>query len=197
MNDLRKAEAPTIALFGGSFNPPHVVHAMVCLYLLQTGAEAVWLVPTFKHAFAKGLAPFEARIKMCRLMAAPLGDRVRVLDIEAHRDGPSYTIDTVRALQAMYPERSFSWVIGSDILGELHLWEKIEELKRRVAFRVLDRGGYTGPGAGVVFPALSSTEIREALARGDGAEGRVPLSVLTYIHRHGLYGAPLMSGDPC
>ena len=187
MNQSQDPGAP-VALFGGSFNPPHVVHSMVCLYLLQTGMKEVWLIPTFRHAFDKELVAFEERLELCRRMAAPLGERVKVLDIEQSLGGTSYTIDTVRVLQSLHPEQSFAWIVGSDTLPELHLWKEIDELKRSVDFRVLNRGGYEELEGGVVFPTLSSTQIREALSRGDEAAKLLPTGVLEFIRARGLYG---------
>lgn len=178
-----------VALFGGSFNPPHVVHGMVCLYLLQTGCAQVWVVPTYAHAFAKALAPFEDRLRMCERLVEPLGGRVRVLDIEASLSSPSYTVDTVRALRRAHPGVAFQWVVGSDILGELPRWKDVDALKQLVDFRVLHRGGYGAPPGELSFPELSSTAIRQALARGESPSGLLPGPVLTYIRERGLYGA--------
>lgn len=179
---------PVVSLFGGSFNPPHVVHGMVCLYLLHTGADEVWLIPTWRHAFAKELAPFEDRMAMARQLVAPLGARARVLDIEAHRDGPSYTVDTVRQLRAAHPDLDFEWVVGSDILDEIHRWKEADLLRTLVRFRVVFRGGHRPGMEGPVFPEVSSTEIREALRRGEGHRGLLPWAVWEHIHTRGLYG---------
>ncbi|HEY6038658.1 MAG TPA: hypothetical protein VIV58_30455, partial [Kofleriaceae bacterium] len=68
-----------IALFGGSFNPPHVAHQLVALYVLETQpVDELWFVPTFVHPFHKQLVPYEDRLAMCELAAAPLGPRVKV-----------------------------------------------------------------------------------------------------------------------
>jgi len=64
-----------IALFGGSFNPPHVAHQMVALFVLETApVDELWITPTYRHAFSKQLVDYEHRIAMCELMA--LGDGV-------------------------------------------------------------------------------------------------------------------------
>ena len=70
---------PRIALFGGSFNPPHLAHSLVALYVLETApVDELWITPTFRHAFGKDLASYDDRIAMCELAAAALGPRVRV-----------------------------------------------------------------------------------------------------------------------
>lgn len=176
-----------IALYGGSFNPPHVVHAMVCLYLLQTGCRQVWMLPTFRHAFGKALAPWEDRLEMCRKATSPLGERVQVCEVEAENPEVSYTIDTVRKLQARFPEERFVWVVGSDILGELDRWKDVEELLQRIELRVLYRGGYPTGKQEVSFPALSSTQIRQQLEEGAPVEGWLSQEVIEYIRIKGLY----------
>jgi nicotinate-nucleotide adenylyltransferase len=67
-----------IALFGGSFNPPHVAHQLVALYVLETQPiDELWIVPVYTHALGKQLADYEHRVAMCELAAAPLGSRRR------------------------------------------------------------------------------------------------------------------------
>ena len=160
---------------------------MVCLYALQTGAQEVWLLPTFSHAFGKDLAPFEDRLEMCRRLVAPLGGSAKVLDVERELEGRSYTVDTVRHLMARHPGTSFRWVVGSDILAELHLWKEPEVLQQLVDFRVVHRGGHPAPEGGVTFPELSSTAVRSALALGKDVRDLVPEAVLSFIEAQGLY----------
>src|SRR5215813_12618933 len=111
-----------VALFGGSFNPPHVAHQLVALYVLETQpVDELWFVPTFAHPFGKQLADYEHRIAMCELTAAALGDRARVSRAEAElaaRPGfvASHTLDLVEhvAARGVAPRL----VIGSDILRD-------------------------------------------------------------------------------
>src|SRR5262245_52962833 len=98
-----------IGLFGGSFNPPHVAHQLVALYVLETQpVDAVWIAPTFRHAFGKELASFADRVAMCRLAMAPLGERVVISEAEAElaaRPGfvSSRTLHLVEMLRAQHP----------------------------------------------------------------------------------------------
>jgi len=179
-----------IGLYGGSFNPPHIGHSLVCHYLLQTTPlEAIWLIPTGRHAFHKTLAPFEVRVSLCERLAGPFGNRVQVCDIERYGSGASYTIDTVRTLQHQHPEHSFEWILGADILGETHKWKDFDLLQELVRFRVLGRQGFPG-GDTLAMPEVSSTNIRERLARGLSVEALVPTGVLELIQNLGLYRAP-------
>lgn len=182
-----------IALFGGSFNPPHVGHQMAALYVLETAAvDELWFVPTFQHPFDKVLAPFDDRLRMCELAATALGPRARVSDLERALGGPSRTLRTVQTLRQRHPHDVFSLVIGTDLIAEVDTWTGAADLRRLVPFIVVGRAG-RGPAPGpaeVAVPDVSSTEIRAALAAGRPPSAQVPKSVLDYIASRGLYGSP-------
>jgi nicotinate-nucleotide adenylyltransferase len=176
-----------VAFFGGSFNPPHVAHQLVSLYVLETATvDELWLVPCWKHPFDKPLAPYPQRLRMCELAVAALGPRARVSDIEGRLGGESRTLQTIRALRAEHPEHAFSLVLGADIVPELPMWYGAEELLRTVPRIVVGRGGVAG-GGGLVMPAVSSTEVRARLAKGESTSDLVPHAVEAYIREHGLY----------
>jgi nicotinate-nucleotide adenylyltransferase len=176
-----------VAFFGGSFNPPHVAHQLVSLYVLETAAvDELWLVPCCKHPFDKALAPYQHRLRMCELAAAALGPRVRVSDIEGRLGGESRTLMTLKALRVEHPENEFLLIVGADIEPELPLWYGAEELLRTVQRIVVGRGGFTG-GSAIAMPGLSSTEVRTRLLGGKSVAGLLPLSVAAYIREHSLY----------
>jgi nicotinate-nucleotide adenylyltransferase len=176
-----------VAFFGGSFNPPHVAHQLVALYVLETAAiDELWLVPCWKHPFDKALAPYEHRLRMCELAAAALGPRARACDIEGRLGGESRTLVTIKALRAEHPDLEISLVVGADIEPELPAWYGADELLRTVPRIVVGRGGFAN-GAALVMPAISSTEVRARLARGEPVESLVPRAVADYIRSHGLY----------
>jgi nicotinate-nucleotide adenylyltransferase len=179
-----------VAFFGGSFNPPHVAHQLVALYVLETArVDELWLVPCAKHPFDKVLAPFEHRQRMCELAATALGPRVHVSDIENRLGGESRTLVTLRALQADHPDHEFHLVVGADIEPELPLWYGAEELLRDIPRIVVGRGGFADH-AGLAMPAVSSTEVRGRISRGESVAHLVPRQVDAYIHEHGLYARP-------
>ncbi|MES1205276.1 MAG: nicotinate (nicotinamide) nucleotide adenylyltransferase [Pseudomonadota bacterium] len=183
-----------VALFGGSFNPPHVAHQLVALYVLETAAvDELWFIPAFQHPFDKPLESFDDRFEMCQLAAAALGPRVRVSDIEARLAGPSRTLRTAQKLIEEHPQTRFSLVIGSDLARETATWHGADELARLISFIVVARAGHAAaaaaPAGAVAMPAVSSTEIRAALASGRGVDALLPKSVLDYVLAHGLYGS--------
>jgi nicotinate-nucleotide adenylyltransferase len=180
-----------VAIFGGSFNPPHIGHQLAALYVLETHAiDALWFLPTFEHPFDKPLIAFSERSAMCRLIAAALGPRASVSDIEARLGGPSHTLRTVERLRQDFPEARFSLVIGADLVSEVDGWHGSRELRKAVDFIVVNRSGHgAGDGHLPAMPAISSTEIRNSLQHGGNVSCWVPRSVLDYIGSRGLYGA--------
>lgn len=179
-----------VAIFGGSFNPPHVAHQMVALYVLETAAvDELWMVPAFQHPFGKSLEAFAHRLAMCEAAAAALGPRVRVSPVERDLGVESRTLRTVRRLQEQFPEHAFSLVIGADLIAEVPTWHAGEELQRTVPFIIVGRTGFDVPGK-LALPRLSSTEVRDALVSGRPVDGLVPRAVLDYIQGHNLYKGP-------
>ena len=190
-----------VALFGGSFNPPHVAHQLVALYVLETQpVDEVWFVPVYAHAFGKDLAPFEHRVAMCELVASALvgqgeGARAKVSRAEeelAKQPGftVSRTLDLIDHLQR--PDREFRLVIGADILGETTKWYRWADVVARAPLIAIGRSGFAAPPGstltGVTMPEISATRVRELLARRDpSVEQLLPRSVLRYIAEHRLY----------
>lgn len=181
--------SPRIALFGGSFNPPHIAHQLVCLWALATNrADEVWLTPCFEHAFDKALVAFEHRLEMCRLAATLLPpDGVRVCAVEGEIGGRSRTFVTVEELQRRHPSHRFALLVGADLLQETSAWYRFDELRAMVDLLVVGRPGYPGPEGAIELSPLSSTEVRGRLAAGSDVSSLVSANVLSYIERHGLY----------
>ncbi|MBN2798016.1 MAG: nicotinate-nicotinamide nucleotide adenylyltransferase [Deltaproteobacteria bacterium] len=156
-----------VAVYGGSFNPPHVGHAMVAAWLSWADqVDEVWLTPTFSHAFGKELAPFADRVAMCEALAAAVGPWVRVCPIEAALPSPSYTIDTLEALSLRHPEHLFRLVVGADVLPQTakwRAWARIEAGYRPIA---VGRVGYPEVPDAPSFPGVSSTEARDRMRAG-------------------------------
>jgi nicotinate-nucleotide adenylyltransferase len=182
-----------IAIFGGSFNPPHLSHQLACTVVLATArprVDEVWMVPTWKHPFDKPLAPYADRVAMCERAAAPFGGRVAVSRLEEELGGDSFTLRLVRELMARRPSDQLSLVIGADLLAERERWHGWQELRELVPFIVVGREGAPAGEArsGVDLPPISSTELRRRLHEGDLVDGLLDDEVLEYIRQRGLYG---------
>lgn len=180
-----------VALFGGSFNPPHIGHVLSVAYVLSTeSVERVVIVPVFEHALGKQLAPYEHRVEMARLAFGWL-PRTEVSTIESRLGAPSRTLRTIDALEREHPEWGLRLLVGSDILGEIHQWHAHEEIARRAPLLVLDRAGAERAGTPALLPEVSSSEVRALLRRLPGTENELaalmPRAVLDYVVREGLY----------
>ncbi len=187
-----------LAVYGGSFDPPHRAHVLAAAHVLRSGeVDRVLVVPVFRHAFHKLMEPFEHRVRMCERAFAGL-DGVEVSTIEAALSAPNYTVQTLRALQQRYPGAELRFVVGTDAVQESHKWHQFDEVCRIAPLIVLGRVGVEHPGGPAPFlPDVSSTELRAVLRGREGSAqddpspqlAAVPPSVLAYIDEHGLYRA--------
>lgn len=180
--DKKHAKQLRVAVFGGTFDPPHKGHSTLINQVLGLNIiDEVWLIPVFipplKREEAVTVASASDRFKMCLLLAdtIKLKSRVKVLDIEIKRQGKSYTYNTVQELKKKYPNYKFYFLIGSDWLKDLDKWYKIDELLNEIEFIVLPRTG------------VSSTVIRRMVKRGLSITNFVPKGIADYIESHNLY----------
>lgn len=203
-----------IGVYGGAFNPPHLGHitaARAVFGLLKL--DKLLVIPTghppHKALPSESPAP-EQRLEMTRLAMEQtgLGDKAEVLDLELRRGGNSYTADTLACLKEKYPEDELWLLMGADMFLTLHTWhepERILSLAGVAAFgrteadteelfsvqrdflcrRFPQARVFTLSIPGVVD--VSSTELRERLARGEGGGFLAP-AVYGYILREKLYG---------
>lgn len=185
-----------VALYGGSFDPPHNGHVLLATWVLcQPGPHAVdqlWLLPAAGHAFGKSLTPFPTRVALLEAAFAHLGPRVRVEPIEDSLPTPSYTVDTVRALKALHPETEFSLIMGSDAFQTRHRWKDWPTLESLLGGRILVIGREGAPTdatppPAITLPDFSSTAVRRAVHDGTPYWWMVPAPVKTLIETHGLY----------
>jgi len=188
-----------LGIFGGSFDPVHNAHvalARVALAELKLD-ELIWVPVGQPWQKKRHLTPAADREAMVRL--AIEGEPRFVLSrIELERNGPSYTIDTVRALKAERPDAQWYLVIGQDQYAGFHTWHGWQELLGLVTLAIADRPDanhsvdpqvLAHAHAAVTLPKMdvSSTDIRERVTGGEGIVDLVPPAVARYIARHHLY----------
>jgi len=186
----------TIAVYGGSFDPPHVAHVLVaCWARVSAGVDRVIVVPAWRHAFEKRSAPYEDRVRMCELAMAPL-DGVEVSRVERVIQ-ESRTLHVLEALQQAHPDATLRLVIGTDILPSTPRWHRWDAVAALAPPLLVGRRGYPADEAmlaahrldepPLTMPELSSTEVRQRLGSGESVAGRVPTAVAEYAHERKLY----------
>ncbi len=187
-----------VAVLGGSFNPPHVGHALLAHAILATEhVDEMWIIPVGEHPFGKGSVGFDHRVAMCRRAFSHLGDRVKVVEIERVLPRPSYTVQTLSALHAVRAGIEPTLVIGSDIIPELPRWRDPEKLPVLSRLVVVPRQGAPEIEPpenldikiyrGFRLPKVSSTAIKKALKHGETVDGLLDHTVWSYIRDNALY----------
>jgi nicotinate-nucleotide adenylyltransferase len=199
LSDLAPAAGRRIGVFGGSVDPVHRAHLALAHAALHALAldELRWLPAGQPWQKTRTITAAAHREAMLRLAIA--GEPRFVLDRrELDRTGPSYTLDSVRELQAEQPGARCFLVIGQDQFAGLHTWRDWRELLARVTLAVAQRPG-TPPVAdpavqraavqAVPLPPMdvSSTQIRARVAAGQGIADLVPDNVARYIELNRLY----------
>ena len=189
-----------IGIFGGSFDPIHIGHAIIAQHIIGSGAvDRLWFmvspVNPLKADKKRQVADTD-RLRMVEMVSRPM-EGVETSAFEFTMPKPSYTIDTLNALQAKFPDDEFYLVTGGDNWQIFDKWRNSEEILAKYHLLIYPRLGYE-----VVIPdelkdrvalldapiiELSSTEIRERLAKGLSVRYSVPDEVLGFIERHNLY----------
>ncbi|MBQ3362427.1 MAG: nicotinate-nucleotide adenylyltransferase [Muribaculaceae bacterium] len=189
-----------IGIFGGSFDPIHTGHAIIAQYMISSGlVDRLWFmvspVNPLKVDKERQVADTD-RLRMVEMVSHPM-EGVETSAFEFTMPRPSYTIDTLNALQAKFPDDEFYLVTGGDNWQIFNKWRNSEEILAKYHLLIYPRLGYE-----VNIPVelqdrvklvdapiieLSSTEIRQRLANGKSVRYYVPDEVMGYIERHHLY----------
>ena len=191
-----------IAVMGGTFNPIHYAHLISAEQVrVGLGYDKILFIPSarppHKVAEADIIEP-EHRYQMV-LLAVAENPHFEVSRIELERTGPSYTIETLKALKKLYGETTeLAWIIGADSLIEYKVWKDFDEVLKRCVMIATTRPNYdlnrvplkirkrvtTFPITGV---DISATVIRERVRKGLSIQYLVPEGVQAYIEQHQLY----------
>ena len=190
------------AIFGGTFNPFHNGHYEMLKALNACDkVSKIFIMPDKipPHKSADELASDIDRLNMCKLVAEDF-NKAEVYDIEFKREGKSYTYDTVKLLQELYPNDKLAFVCGGDMLVYFDKWYKANELMKMLPFFVFSRTStnsqefsdcvsrFRDMGMEIFLmddeiPNISSTDFR------NGLSGSIlPEKIYNYIKERGLYG---------
>ncbi len=201
-----------IGLYGGSFDPIHRGHVSAPRAALrELGLDRVIFLPTAHppHKVGQQMAPALARFAMVELALLPYAE-LRVSSFELLRQGPTYTLNTVRHFHRLWPRAELSLLIGADSLAQLDHWHEWRALVDEVALAVLARPGWerskveavlSGELRGALDAAqvqwlgnplvdLAASQLRRALEAGRRPPaGALAPAVLDYLRKYDLYRA--------
>jgi len=191
-----------VGIMGGTFDPIHIGHLIAALRAMECASlDEVWFIPTASPPLKPNnpLATEQQRLEMVKL-AIQREPRFRVLDIELHRGGTSYSIDTVNYLREHYAEHDFYYIVGSDRIHDLPQWHRAEELLQMIGFIGLNRpsepleldrlpGRWQSKLTLASMPLIdfSSTDIRKRANEGLPLRYYVTDEVEQFIRRYQLY----------
>lgn len=198
-----ETRARRLGLFGGTFDPPHMGHVLVARDVADELKldEVLWIpAGAPPHKDPRGVSRGPLRLEMAQA-AARSDPRFRVVDLELRRDGPSYTVDTLRALAADYPGAQLFLLVGADQIRTFeHGWKEPLEILRMATLVLMDREGEVAPDAAPDLPGMeralhvavtrvdvSSSEVRARVAEGRDVSHLVPAGVGAIVERERLY----------
>lgn len=190
-----------VAIMGGTFNPIHYAHLLSAEQVREgLGYDKILFVPAARppHKSQPDLVSAEHRHQMV-LLATADNPYFEVSRIELERAGPSYTIQTIKALQRIYgKETELAWIIGADSLIEYKIWKDFNDVLAQCTMIVTTRPNYKLDSVPleirnrvvtfrITGSDISATEIRERVRNNISIRYLVPESVVTYINQHRLY----------
>lgn len=196
-----------IGIMGGSFDPVHKGHLSIARDALAgVPLDKVLFVPAAQAPLkaVSARAPSEDRLEMLRLAVLDLPDDgcFEVCDFEIEKGGMSYSLDTARELRRRFAGDELFWIIGADQAERLGEWRGIRALAELVEFVVMRRPGFSGGDSGGGLSRLpwvrwrscagretdvSSTLVRERVARGMPVDDLMPRLAVEYLKKNGLY----------
>jgi len=189
-------------VFGGSFDPPHNGHLAMCLFARELLQLDRLVVSVSRNPFKSGShASDRERVKMAKLLIDELNATGRFAETstwEMEQPGPSYTVDLLHHLSALYPDDELLLLVGEDSYRQMGQWKAASEIPRLCQIVYFGREGYEDyqhdaealhlPVRRIDFDMpVSATEIRRLVASGQPVSQLVPPSITHYIAEHGLY----------
>lgn len=193
--EIKNKKRKQVGILGGNFNPVHNAHLVVADQVRQQlGLDKVLLMPEYlpPHVDAKGTIAEHHRLKMLELAIEGI-EGLEIETIELERKGISYTYDTMLLINERDPDTDYYFIIGADMVDYLPKWHRIDELVEIVQFVGVQRPRYK---AGTSYPVIwvdvplmdiSSSMVRDFVAKGRTPNFMLPKPVLDYIKKEGLY----------
>ena len=196
-----------IGVLGGTFDPVHLGHLIIAEEVReQFKLDTLLFVPS-GHPWLKDdriITTAQHRVAMLHLALAS-NPRFRISMVDVEREGPSYTVDTLADIRRQFGESaSLFFILGWDSLNDLHLWKDPARIIQQCRLVAVGRPGSAKPRLSAMETSLpgisknvlllpkpligiSSTEIRQRVAKGLSIKYLVPEAVETYIRENGLY----------
>ena len=186
-----------LGVMGGTFDPIHNGHLVAASEVAAAlNLDEVLFVPTGEPWQKSEVTPTSDRYLMTEIATAA-NPRFKVSTIDIDRNGPTYTVDTLRDLRKAHPDAELFFITGADAISSIAGWKDVEELWTLANFVAVTRPGHkldlpdapTGVIQVLEIPALSisSTDIRERVAAGKPIWYLVPDGIVQFIAKHGLY----------
>ncbi|WP_382403298.1 nicotinate-nucleotide adenylyltransferase [Leucobacter albus] len=186
-----------VGVMGGTFDPIHHGHLVAASEVAKSfDLDEVVFVPTGQPWQKSNVSQSEHRYLMT-VIATASNPQFTVSRVDVDRDGPTYTVDTLRDLKRLMPDAELFFISGADAVKQIVSWKDVEKLWELAHFIAVSRPGHELSLSGLShdnvslleIPALSisSTDCRERVSRGYPVWYLVPDGVVQYIAKHGLY----------
>lgn len=188
---------PRIGIMGGTFDPIHHGHLVAASEVqMSFNLDEVIFVPTGQPADKPEVSTSEHRYLMT-VIATASNPKFRVSRVDIDRPGPTYTIDTLRDIRALYPDADLFFITGADAVAQMLSWKNADQLWDFAHFVAVTRPGHDLSVQGIPpevvsvleVPALaiSSTDCRARVSKNHPVWYLVPDGVVQYIAKHRLY----------
>ncbi|BDZ66433.1 putative nicotinate-nucleotide adenylyltransferase [Agromyces mangrovi Wang et al. 2018] len=192
-----EAGRPRIGVMGGTFDPVHHGHLVAASEVAHSyGLDEVVFVPTGRPSHKDAVTEAEHRYLMT-VIATASNPRFTVSRVDIDRAGPTYTTDTLRDIRRQRPDAELFFITGADAVAQILSWKDVGELWEQAHFVAVSRPGHVLSVSGlpeadvslleVPALAISSTDCRNRVRRGDPVWYLVPDGVVQYISKHRLY----------
>ena len=186
-----------LGVMGGTFDPIHHGHLVAASEVASAfNLDGVLFVPTGQPWQKSKVTDSEHRYLMS-VIATASNPRFTVSRVDIDRDGPPYTIDTLRDIHASFPDAELFFITGADAIKQILEWKDVNDIWPLAHFVAVTRPGHKlelpnapeGSISVLEIPALaiSSTDVRARVANGEPVWYLVPDGVVQYIGKHNLY----------